>query len=98
MPSRPSGLRLYGMQERADHLDFDIRFEGARDVLARPHRHEYFQIQVSIEGGSEQLVVLAFEASAGVAPRPFRSRGGIKLSPPRQRTDQNDFTLLAFAR
>src|SRR5688572_25557705 len=56
MPSRPSGLRLYGMQERANHLDFDIRFEGARDVLARPHRHEYFQIQVSIEGGSEQLV------------------------------------------
>jgi AraC-like DNA-binding protein len=63
MPSRPSGLRLYGMQERANHLDFDIRFEGARDVLARPHRHEYFQIQVSIEGGSEQLV--------GGSVRPF---------------------------
>ncbi|HSV58417.1 MAG TPA: AraC family transcriptional regulator [Variovorax sp.] len=63
MPSRPSSLRLYGMQERADHLDFDIRFEGARDVLARPHRHEYFQIQVSIEGGSQQLI--------GGAMRPF---------------------------
>lgn len=61
--SLPVGLRLYGMQERADHLDFDIRFEGARDVLARPHRHEYFQIQVSIEGGSEQLI--------GGARRPF---------------------------
>lgn len=62
-PSHPAGLRLYGMQERADHLDFDIRFEGARDVLARPHRHEYFQIQVSIEGGSQQLI--------GGARRPF---------------------------
>lgn len=61
--SHPAGLRLYGMQERAEHLDFDIRFEGARDVLARPHRHEYFQIQVSIEGGSEQLI--------GAARRPF---------------------------
>lgn len=51
------------MQERADHLDFDIRFEGARDVLARPHRHEYFQIQVGIEGDSRQLI--------GGAARPF---------------------------
>ncbi|BEP36475.1 AraC family transcriptional regulator [Variovorax sp. V59] len=51
-----SSLRLYGMQERANHLDFDIRFEGARDVLARPHRHEYFQIQVSIHGGSQQVI------------------------------------------
>jgi AraC-like DNA-binding protein len=58
-----SSLRLYGMQERANHLDFDIRFEGARDVLARPHRHEYFQIQVSIHGGSQQVV--------GGAVRPF---------------------------
>jgi AraC-like DNA-binding protein len=58
MPPLPrhSSLRLYGMQERADHLDFDIRFEGARDVLARPHRHEYFQIQVSVQGGSQQLI------------------------------------------
>ncbi|QSI34227.1 helix-turn-helix domain-containing protein [Variovorax sp. RKNM96] len=53
------------MQERANHLDFDIRFEGARDVLARPHRHEYFQIQVSIEGGDQQLI--------GGAVRPFRA-------------------------
>lgn len=60
---RPSSLRLYGMQERAEHLDFDIRFEGARDVLAQPHRHEYFQIQVGIEGGSQQLI--------GGAVRPF---------------------------
>lgn len=61
--SRTSDARLYGMQERATHLDFDIRFEGARDVLARPHRHEYFQIQVSMEGGSQQVI--------GGALRPF---------------------------
>lgn len=60
---RSSAARLYGMQERASHLDFDIRFEGARDVLARPHRHEYFQIQVSMEGGSQQVI--------GGAMRPF---------------------------
>lgn len=65
MPAPPSSSRLYGMQERANHLDFDIRFEGARDVLARPHRHEYFQIQVSIEGGDQQLI--------GGAVRPFRA-------------------------
>ncbi|MDQ0016988.1 AraC-like DNA-binding protein [Variovorax boronicumulans] len=64
-PSSSSSSRLYGMQERANHLDFDIRFEGARDVLARPHRHEYFQIQVSIEGGEQQLI--------GGAVRPFRA-------------------------
>jgi AraC-like DNA-binding protein len=65
MPPSPrhSGLRLYGMQERANHLDFDIRFEGARDVLARPHRHEYFQIQVSVQGGAQQVI--------GGAVRPF---------------------------
>ncbi|MES2613112.1 MAG: AraC family transcriptional regulator [Pseudomonadota bacterium] len=63
-PSRPNAhARLYGMQERAEHLDFDIRFQGARDVLSRPHRHEYFQIQVSIEGGDRQVV--------GTATRPF---------------------------
>ena len=63
MSAPRSSLRLYGMQERANHLDFDIRFEGARDVLARPHRHEYFQIQVSIRGGSQQVI--------GGAVRPF---------------------------
>jgi len=63
MTALRSSLRLYGMQERANHLDFDVRFEGARDVLARPHRHEYFQIQASIHGGSQQVI--------GGAVRPF---------------------------
>lgn len=56
-------VKTYGMQERADYLDFDIRFQGVRNVLALPHRHEYFQIQIGIEGESNQ--------SIGAAVRPF---------------------------
>lgn len=67
--------RLYGMQERADHLDFDVRFQGARDTLAKPHRHEYFQIQVSIDGGSTQAI--------GGAVRPF-TRGHVSFVLPYQ--------------
>lgn len=59
--SRP--VKTYAMQERADYLDFDIRFQGVRNVLALPHRHEYFQIQIGIEGESNQ--------SIGAAVRPF---------------------------
>lgn len=44
------------MHERADHTDFDIRFQGARNELTLPHRHAYFQIQVGIEGGSQQAI------------------------------------------
>lgn len=58
-----SRVRTYGMQERADHLDFDIRMQGARDELQRPHRHEYFQMQIGFDGGSTQ--------SIGAATRPF---------------------------
>ena len=56
-------VKTYGMQERADHLDFDIRFQGVRTALALPHRHDYFQIQIGIEGESNQ--------SIGAAVRPF---------------------------
>ncbi len=58
-----NSIRTYAMQERADHLDFDIRFQGARNPLVQPHRHEYFQIQVGIQGDSNQ--------SIGGAVRPF---------------------------
>ncbi|MCZ2496369.1 helix-turn-helix domain-containing protein [Xylophilus sp. Kf1] len=51
------------MHERAEHLDFDIRFQGARDELTQPHRHGYFQIQVGLEGDSQQAI--------GAAVRPF---------------------------
>lgn len=57
-------ITTYGMFERADHLDFDIRSQLARPPLVRPHRHEYFQIQISLQGDTEQNV-------AGTV-RPFR--------------------------
>ena len=51
------------MGERANHPDFDIRFQGARDELRQVHRHEYFQIQVGLEGQTTQAI--------GAAVRPF---------------------------
>jgi len=60
---RPQTVRTYRMHERADHPDFDIRFQGARAELTLPHRHAYFQIQVGLEGSTRQ--------SIGAAVRPF---------------------------
>lgn len=57
-------IKTYSMVERADNLDFDIRAQLVRPPLVRPHRHEYFQIQVCLQGDSEQNV-------AGTV-RPFR--------------------------
>ena len=59
-----SNIKTYGMSERADRLDFDIRSQLVRPPLVRPHRHEYFQIQISLQGDTEQNV-------AGTM-RPFR--------------------------
>ena len=63
MPTSVPSLRTYRMHERAEHLDFDIRFQGARNELTQPHRHGYFQIQVGLEGDSQQAI--------GAAVRPF---------------------------
>ncbi len=68
-PSRASGIsnvKTYGMLERADHPDFDIRLKGVRTALVTPHRHEYFQIQVGLDGQSNQAI--------GGAVRPFGPR------------------------
>jgi len=56
-------VRTYRMGERANHPDFDIRFQGARDELTQVHRHDYFQIQVGLEGETSQAI--------GGAVRPF---------------------------
>lgn len=56
-------IKTYGMSERADHPDFDIRDETMRPPLTRPHRHAYFQIQINIAGSTSQ--------SIGAAERPF---------------------------
>ena len=49
-------IKTYGMSERADNLDFDIRSQLVRPPLVKPHRHEYFQIQISLQGDTEQTV------------------------------------------
>jgi len=61
-PAAPN-VRTYKMGERANHPDFDIRFQGARDELTQVHRHDYFQIQVGLEGETSQAI--------GGAVRPF---------------------------
>ena len=57
MPATPApNVRTYRMSERADHPDFDIRFQGAREELTQVHRHDYFQIQVGLEGETSQAI------------------------------------------
>jgi len=68
-------IKTYGMVERADHLDFDIRLQEllppvAQPPLALPHRHEHFQIKISLAGETRQ--------SIGASLRPFR-RGFISF-------------------
>ncbi|WP_195795727.1 AraC family transcriptional regulator [Roseateles sp. DAIF2] len=59
-------VRIYGMAERSDHLDFDIRDQARRAPLTQPHKHEYFQIQVNLAGETRQQI--------GGALRPFPPR------------------------
>jgi AraC-like DNA-binding protein len=56
-------IKTYGMSERADHPDFDIRDQSTRPPLVLPHRHAYFQIQINLAGSTSQ--------SVGAAQRPF---------------------------
>ena len=65
-PLATQGTKTYGMHERADHPEFDIRLQGVRSPLVHPHRHEYFQIQVGLDGQSNQAI--------GGAVRPFGPR------------------------
>jgi AraC-like DNA-binding protein len=44
------------MSERASYLEFDIRDQNARAPLTRPHRHEYFQILITLEGAAQQTI------------------------------------------
>jgi AraC-like DNA-binding protein/mannose-6-phosphate isomerase-like protein (cupin superfamily) len=57
-------VHTYAMGERADHLEFDIRDQSVRSPVTRPHRHEYFQIMITLEGAAQQTV--------GGAVRPVR--------------------------
>jgi AraC-like DNA-binding protein len=52
------------MSERSDYPDFYIRDQAGREALVKPHRHEYFQIQINLEGDTRQQI--------GAGTRPFR--------------------------
>src|ERR1700712_4878374 len=66
----PPDVQTYRMGERANHPDFDIRMQGARDELRLVHKHDYFQIQVGLEGETRQAI--------GAAVRPF-GRGALSF-------------------
>ncbi|MFM0738257.1 AraC family transcriptional regulator [Paraburkholderia xenovorans] len=57
-------VKTYGMAERADYLDFDIRTQEGSPLLGHPHRHENFQIKIGLAGEVEQTV--------GGTVRPFK--------------------------
>jgi hypothetical protein len=65
MAATRTAIHTYSMQERAEHRDFEIRREGAREPLAQPHRHEYFQIQINLGGDTTQHI--------GASVRPFQA-------------------------
>jgi AraC-like DNA-binding protein len=64
--SAPPAVRTYAMSERSEHLDFNIRVQGEQPPLTQPHKHEYFQIQVNLEGQTRQHI--------GGTVRPFPPR------------------------
>jgi AraC-like DNA-binding protein len=49
-------VQTFAMSERASFLEFDIRDQNARAPLTRPHRHEYFQILITLEGTAQQTI------------------------------------------
>ncbi|MFJ2991269.1 AraC family transcriptional regulator [Pandoraea sp. NPDC087047] len=66
-------VKTYGMAERANHLEFDIRTQDGSPLLSRPHRHEHFQIKIGLAGDVEQTL--------GGSVRPFK-RGYLSFVPP----------------
>jgi AraC-like DNA-binding protein len=45
-------IKTYQMSERSVNFDFEIRDWQIRDPIVTPHRHEFFQIHVNVNGGS----------------------------------------------
>lgn len=56
VPTTAAAVQTYAMEERAEYREFDIRDQAAREPLTRPHRHEYFQIMVTLEGEAHQTI------------------------------------------
>ena len=46
-------IKTYQMSERSENLDFEIRDWRIRNPIVTPHRHEFFQIHVNVNGGSK---------------------------------------------
>lgn len=46
----------FGMQQRSERPDFYIRDQQARPAETRPHRHEYFQIQINLGADTVQHI------------------------------------------
>ena len=63
-PWRIEAAPTLGMAQRSVHPDFSLRDGSASITTAVPHRHEYFQIQVNIEGETVHHI--------GGAVRPIR--------------------------
>lgn len=68
--SAAAAIQTYKMSERSDYPDFYIRDQAARAALVKPHRHEYFQIQINLDGDTQQQI--------GASTRPF-SRGYVSF-------------------
>ncbi len=45
-------IKTYQMSERSERLDFEIRDWQIRNPIITPHRHEFFQIHINVNGGS----------------------------------------------
>ena len=46
-------IKTYQMSERSESLDFEIRDWQIRSPIVTPHRHEFFQIHINVNGRSK---------------------------------------------
>ncbi|MGV8864937.1 MAG: AraC family transcriptional regulator [Pseudomonas sp.] len=88
-----SRVPTYGMQQRSDRTDFYIRDKTGRPPLTTPHRHEYFQIQISLGGDTVQHI--------GGAIRPFPRKTMAFILPHRLHViphpEDGNFVLINFS-
>ena len=51
-----SSIRTYALAERAPRIDFAIHDERGGDRIGEAHRHDYFQVQLNLEGSTVQHI------------------------------------------
>lgn len=49
-------IKTYSLLERLEHADFGIHYVRGESGLESPHRHEYFQVQLHVEGNATHQV------------------------------------------